>query len=53
MLTKKNVRKLRKRPGAVKWVRKLGQLIEKKADWDNELPDWANDLCSRQWTPCA
>ena len=24
MLTKKNVRKLRKRPGAAKWVRKLG-----------------------------
>ena len=44
VLTKKNVRKLQKRLGAAKWVRRLGGLIEMKADSENELPDWANDL---------
>ena len=37
-LSKRNVRKLRKRPGAIKWVRKLGQLLENQNDWEMELP---------------
>ena len=44
MLTKKNLRKLRKHPGAAKWVGKLGQLIKLRADWENEPPDWVNEL---------
>ena len=39
--SKRNVRKLRTRPGAIKWVRKLGQLLENQNDWEMDLPPWA------------
>ena len=37
-----NVRKLRKRLGAIKWVRKLGHLLETQNDWDEEIPPWVH-----------
>ena len=45
-LSKRNVRKLRKGLGAIKWVRKLGQLLETQNDWDADLPPWAHGV----WT---
>ena len=42
--SKRNVRKPRKRPGGIKWVRKLGQLLETQNDWDADLPPWAHGV---------
>ena len=42
--SKKKVRKLRKRPGAIKWVRKLGRLLENQHYWDEEIPQWARSV---------
>ena len=41
---KKNMRKLRKRLGAIKWVRKLGHLLETQNDWDAEITPWARGV---------
>ena len=43
-LSKKNVRKLRKHSCAIKWVRKLGQLLENQHDWDEEIPQWVRSI---------
>ena len=43
-LLKKNVRKLRKHPSAIQWVRKLGHLLETQNDWDEEIPPWARGV---------
>ena len=43
-LLKKNVRKLRKRPGAIKWVWKFGQLLENQNDGEGETPQWARGV---------
>ena len=43
-LSKRNARKLRKRPGAIKRVRKLGQLPENQNDWEMDLPPWAHSV---------
>ena len=40
-LSKKNVRKLRQRPVAIKWVRKLRQLLETQNDRHEKIPPWA------------
>ena len=38
------MRKPRKHPDAIKWVRKLGHLLETQTDWDEEIPPWARGV---------